>query len=107
MVLLVVHLQPVVGHVEGELPGHFPGDHLGLEPRLVGQVGAQDQEHGEPGADQGEGDHHGGAERGPGPYRPHSASSRYPAPRTVRMAAAPSLRRSALTYTSTMFGSPS
>lgn len=59
-----------------KLSCHLAGRHLGLEVRLVDQVGPQNQEHGEAGRHQGDGDDQGGPDGGPGPYGPHFASRR-------------------------------
>ncbi|CAM5256531.1 hypothetical protein SHIRM173S_06819 [Streptomyces hirsutus] len=94
--------QLVVRGPRGEFGGDRPRRALRLGTRLGGQVGAQRLQDRGTRDEEGHRDHERGAERRPGTNRAEQAvhgavSSRYPAPRTVRISPARSLRRRALT----------
>ncbi len=98
---LIVQVEPAVGPARGELGGDVPGGALGFGPGLVDEIGPQGQQHSGARRDQRHRDDERGTEGRPRPNRPEQAShrpdsSRYPAPRTVRMRPGRSLRRRVL-----------
>ncbi|CAM5679965.1 hypothetical protein SVIOM342S_02518 [Streptomyces violaceorubidus] len=71
-----VQVQLGVARSDGQCGRHVPRRALRLGARLAEQVGAQGQQDGGTGRDEGDGDHEGRGERGTGPHRAEEAAHR-------------------------------